>query len=58
MFPGYRMYWEISKQEFSPEFTNQIDELIKDNPNQDPGYLLTKWRELSTSYNTDSGSEI
>jgi len=52
------MYWEISKQEFSPEFTNQIDELIKDNPNQDPGYLLTKWRELSTSYNTDSGSEI
>ncbi|MDD9888828.1 MAG: hypothetical protein OXU66_01075 [Gammaproteobacteria bacterium] len=55
--PGYLMYWEISRQEFSPEFANRIDALIKDNPNKDPSYLLSKWRELSAGNYPDSSSD-
>jgi len=50
LFPGYQMYWEISKEEFSSNFRKRVDMLIAENPNKDPAHLLRKWKELGEKY--------
>lgn len=50
VFPGYQMYWQISKEEFSTEFFERVENLIASNPNDDPSHLIHKWRKLSATY--------
>ena len=46
-FRGFRIWWDISRSVFSPEFVDHIDSMIADTPEADPGKLLREWQKIA-----------
>jgi hypothetical protein len=45
-FRGFRLWWELNRPVFSPEFVDHIDALIADVPEADPESFLREWHEI------------
>ena len=46
-FRGFRLWWEMNRSVFLPEFADHIDAMIADVPEADPGKLLHEWRTIA-----------
>jgi hypothetical protein len=46
-FRGFRLWWELNRSVFSPEFVGHVDAMIADVPEADPGLFLREWRDLA-----------
>ncbi len=44
-FAGFRIYWQMNRDVFSPTFTAHIDKLIADTPLQRGDALMNEWNE-------------
>ena len=44
---GFRLWWEMNRSVFSPEFVDHLDAMIADVPEADPGSFLSEWREIA-----------
>lgn len=49
-FPGFRVYWELTRHEFTPEFTARLEKLIGEVSDVDPGRLLAQWQEQARKF--------
>ena len=48
-FNGFRVWWEMNRSMYSPEFADHVDAMIADVPEADPESLLRTWREIAQS---------
>jgi hypothetical protein len=48
-FRGFRVWWEMNRSVFSPDFVDHIDTMIADVPEADPGKLLREWQDIAQS---------
>ena len=46
-FRGFRLWWDMNRSVFSPEFVDHIDTMIADTPEADPGKLLREWQDIA-----------
>ncbi len=46
-FKGFRLWWELNRSVFSPEFVDHIDAMITDVPEADPESLLREWHDIA-----------
>lgn len=48
-FPGFRVWWEQSRDVFSPAFVSRVDAMVERTPEVDPGALLSEWSRIAKS---------
>ena len=46
-FQGFRLWWEMNRPVFSPEFVDHVDAMIAAVPLADPGSMLREWRDIT-----------
>ena len=46
-FRGFRLWWQINRPVFSPEFVNHVDAMIAEVPEADPTFLLREWQDIA-----------
>jgi hypothetical protein len=46
-FPGFRIFWQQTRETFSPPFVERIDALIAKQPESDPGAFLREWQRIA-----------
>ena len=46
-FRGFRLWWELNRSMYSPEFADHIDAMIADVPEADAASLLREWHDLA-----------
>ena len=46
-FRGFRLWWEMNRSVFSPEFVDHVDAMIADVPEADPASLLREWHDIA-----------
>jgi hypothetical protein len=46
-FRGFRLWWELNRSMYSPEFADHIDAMIADVPEADTASLLREWHDLA-----------
>lgn len=46
-YPGFRLYWKMCREHFSPVFVEYLDAVIANTPEEAPGALLGQWRQLA-----------
>ena len=49
-FRGFRIWWQQSRDVFSPQFVEYIDGLIERTPEFESGYMIEEWRRLAAEY--------
>ena len=45
-FPGFRIWWEQSRDVFSPAFVTRVDEMISETPAAAPDAYFRQWQSL------------
>ncbi len=53
VFPGFQMVWEITREGFSPAFSELIDKLINEIDEGDSFLMIQKWQQLARQRRTD-----
>ena len=56
VFPGFQMIWEITREGFSPAFSEMIDRLISEIDEGDSFLMMNKWQQLARQRKTDRES--
>jgi hypothetical protein len=46
-FRGFRLWWELNRSVFSPEFVDHVDAMISDVPESDAASLLREWHDVT-----------
>ncbi len=46
-FKGFRLWWELNRSVFSPEFVDHFDAMIADVPEADPESFLREWHDIA-----------
>ena len=46
-FPGFRLYWKLNHDMYSPIFAKHVDSMIASTPKMDPGDMLREWQQLA-----------
>jgi hypothetical protein len=46
-FRGFRLWWELNRSVFSPEFVDHVDAMIADVPEADAASLLREWHDAA-----------
>ena len=46
-FRGFRLWWDMNRSVFSPEFVDHIDTMIADVPEADPEKFLREWQDIA-----------
>ena len=49
-FPGFRLYWDINGEDFSPLFREHLDELFASTPTATGDVIMTEWQERISTY--------
>lgn len=49
-FPGFRVYWEMYSDDFSPLFKNHLDELIAETPVATGAVIMEEWHDRIRKY--------
>lgn len=49
-FPGFRIWWELSRSVFSPAFVQHVDEMIATTPEASPDSLYRDWQRLARDH--------
>jgi hypothetical protein len=58
VFPGFQMVWEITREGFSPAFSELVDKLISEIDEGDSFLMIQKWQQLARQRKKDRKSEI
>lgn len=45
-FRGFRIWWKQSRNVFSPQFIEYVDQLIEDTPEHETNHLLDEWKRI------------
>lgn len=56
-FPGFQIYWQLTRHEFTPEFAARVDKFIGEVSDSNPGRLFTQWQELARSVQNPGDSD-
>ncbi|KPK57582.1 MAG: hypothetical protein AMS21_11300 [Gemmatimonas sp. SG8_38_2] len=48
-FRGFRLWWEMNRSVFSPEFVDHVDAMVADVPEADPASMLRRWRDIASA---------
>ncbi len=48
--PGFQIYWQLCRQEFSPQFMQRVDDLIREMPQADPMTLAAAWQQQAAKF--------
>jgi hypothetical protein len=46
-FQGFRLWWEMNRPVFSPEFVAHVDAMVAAVPLADPGSMLREWHAIT-----------
>lgn len=46
-FRGFRLWWEMNRIVFTPEFASHVDGMVADVPEADPASLLRGWQDAA-----------
>jgi hypothetical protein len=46
-FQGFRLWWEMNRPVFSPEFVDHVDAMVAAVPLADPGSMLREWHAIT-----------
>jgi len=46
-FRGFRLWWEMNRSVFSPDFVAHVDAMIADVPEADPTSFLREWHDIA-----------
>jgi hypothetical protein len=46
-FKGFRLWWELNRSVFSPEFVDHIDAMIARVPEADPESFFREWHDIA-----------
>jgi len=47
-FRGFRIWWKQSRDVFSPQYTEYVDQLIERTPEYEPNHMHDEWRRFAS----------
>ena len=49
-FRGFRIWWKQSRDVFSPQFVDYVDQLIERTPEYEASHMLEEWKRLGSEW--------